>query len=177
LATRSRAAILEETTAMRGSTRALILTAALAACAMTSAHADDTSSLEERMSYKDFTRFGLDKLSPEQIKGLNEWMKAHGGVCPPGAATLGAAPAAGTASAPAAEKDKYSAKLVGEFKGWEQGTVLRLADGSAWEVRDDEPFIAHSASSPVVSVEKSLVAGWRLTVAGYNEVARVIPAK
>lgn len=164
---------------MRGSTRALILTAALAACAMTSAHADDTSSLEERMSYKDFTRFGLDKLSPEQINGLNEWMKAHGGVCPPGVAApgaaLGAAPAAGTASA--AEKDKYSAKLVGEFKGWEQGTVLRLADGSAWEVRDDEPFIAHSSGSPVVSVEKSLVAGWRLTVAGYNEVARVIPAK
>jgi hypothetical protein len=55
--------------------------------------------------------------------------------------------------------------------------VLRLADGSAWEVRDDEPFIAHSSGSPVVSVEKSLVAGWRLTVAGYNEVARVIPAK
>jgi len=163
---------------MRGSTRALVLTAALAACAMTSAHADDTSSLEERMSYKDFTRFGLDKLSPEQVKGLNEWMKAHGGVCPPGvAAATGAAPVPASASAPAAEADKHSAKLVGEFKGWEKGTVLRLADGSAWEVRDDEPFIAHSSGSPVVTVDKSLVAGWRLTVAGYNEIAHVIPAK
>ena len=163
---------------MRVSTRALVLIAALAACAMTSAHADDNSTLEERMSYKDFTRLGLDKLSPEQMKGLNEWMKAHGGVCPPGvAAAAGAAPATASAPAPAADKDKHSAKLVGEFKGWEQGTVLRLADGSAWEVRDDEPFIAHSSGSPMVSVEKSLVAGWRLTVAGYNEVARVIPAK
>jgi len=162
---------------MRGSTRALVLTAALAACAVTSAHADDNSTLEERMSFKDFTRLGLDKLSPEQRKGLNEWMKAHGGpACPPG---IAAAPVAGAAPASAApaEKDKYSAKLVGEFKGWEKGTVLRLADGSAWEVRDDEPFVAHSASSPVVSVEKSLIAGWRLSVAGYNEVARVIPAK
>ena len=162
---------------MRGSTRALVLTAALAACAMTSAHAGDTSSLEERMSYKDFTRLGLDKLSPEQLKGLNEWMSAHGGLCPPGAAAspAGAAPA-GAASTPA-DKDKHSARLVGEFKGWEQGTVLRLADGSAWEVRDDEPFIAHSASSPVVSVEKGLVAGWQLSVEGYNEIAHVIPAK
>src|SRR6185312_15835263 len=109
-----------------------------AACALTSAHADDTSSLEERMSYKDFTRLGLDKLSPEQLKGLNEWMKAHGGACPPGvaapgAAAVGVAPAAGAAAA----GDHYSAKLIGEFKGWEKGTVLRLADGTAWEVRDD----------------------------------------
>jgi hypothetical protein len=176
LAARRRAATFEEIEAMRGSTRAFVLTAALAACAMTSAHADDNSTLEERMSFKDFTRLGLDKLSPEQLKGLNEWMKTHGGpACPPGVA---AAPVAGAVgSAAPAEKDKYSAKLVGEFKGWEKGTVLRLADGSAWEVRDDEPFIAHSASSPMVSVEKSLIAGWRLSVAGYNEVARVIPAK
>lgn len=163
---------------MRGTTRALVLTAALAACAMTSARADDNSTLEERMSYKDFKAFGLDKLTPEQIKGLNDWMKAHGGpVCPTGvmAPAAGAAPAA--AAAPAGTKEKYSAKLVGEFKGWEKGTVLRLADGSAWEVRDDDPFIAHSASSPMITVEKSLIAGWRLSVQGYNEVARVIPAK
>jgi hypothetical protein len=161
---------------MRGSTRALVLTAALAACAMTSAHADDTSTLEERMSYKDFTRLGLDKLSPEQLKGLNEWMKAHGGACPPGVAGPAGVAPAGTA-APAASQDTHSSKLVGEFKGWEKGTVLRLADGSAWEVRDDEPLIAHSSVSPIVTVDKSLVSGWRLTVAGYNDVAHVIPAK
>ena len=162
---------------MRGSTRALVLTAALAACAVTSAHADDNSTLEERMSFKDFTHLGLDKLSPEQLKGLSEWIKLHGGACPPGVAPAVGSAAPAAAPAPAGSKDKYSARLVGEFKGWEKGTVLRLADGSAWEVRDDEPFIAHSASSPMVSVEKSLIAGWRLSVAGYNEVARVIPAK
>jgi hypothetical protein len=163
---------------MRGSTRALVLTAALAACAMTSAHADDNSTLEERMSYKDFTRLGLDKLTPEQMKGLNEWMKAHGGACPPGVAgAAGAAPAVGAAAAPAAAKDKYSSRLVGPFKGWEKGTVLHLADGSAWEVRDDEPFIAHASCSPNVTVDKSLVMGWMLSVEGYNETARVIPAK
>ena len=163
---------------MRRSTRALVLTAALAACAMTSAHADDNSSLEERMSYKDFKSFGLDKLSPEQLKGLSEWIKLHGGACPPGVAPpVGSAASAAAAPAPAGSKDKYSARLVGEFKGWEKGTIIHLADGTAWEVRDDEPFIAHSASSPMITVEKSLIAGWRLSVAGYNEVARVIPAK
>jgi len=162
---------------MRRSTRALVLTAALAACAMTSAHADDNSSLEERMSYKDFKSFGLDKLSPEQLKGLSEWIKLHGGACPPGVAPAVGSAAPAAAPAPAGSKDKYSARLVGEFKGWEKGTIIHLADGTAWEVRDDEPFIAHTASSPMITVEKSLIAGWRLSVAGYNEVARVIPAK
>jgi len=162
---------------MRRSTRALVLTAALAACAMTSAHADDNSSLEERMSYKDFKSFGLDKLSPEQLKGLSEWIKLHGGACPPGVAPAVGSAAPAAAPAPAGSKDKYSARLVGEFKGWEKGTIIHLADGTAWEVRDDEPFIAHAASSPMITVEKSLIAGWRLSVAGYNEVARVIPAK
>src|SRR5215475_11440050 len=137
---------------MRGSTRALVLTAALAACAMTSAHADDNSTLEERMSYKDFTRFGLDKLSPEQLKGLNEWMKAHGGACPPGVAgPVGSPSSSGGAPMPQ-ESGAITSKLVGEFAGWEKGTVLKLANGSAWEVRDDEPFIASRSNAPLVTV-------------------------
>lgn len=160
---------------MRGSTQALIFFAALSACAMSPARADDSSTLEERMSYKDFTRFGLDKLSPEQMKGLNEWMKTHGGAaCPPGVA--GPVGMGSSATAPAGS-DTTSSKLVGEFGGWEKGTVLKLANGQAWEVRDDEPFIASHSNAPMVTVEKGLIGGWRLSVAGYNEIAHVIPAK
>ena len=164
---------------MRGSTKALVLVAALSACAMANAaRADDNSTIEERMSYKDFTRLGLDKLSPDQLKGLNEWMKAHGGpACPPGVAGP-----AGTATAPASSpapegSDRISSKLAGEFRGWEKGTVLKLANGQAWEVRDDEPFIASHSDAPMVTVEKGMIGGWRLSVAGYNEIAHVIPAK
>jgi hypothetical protein len=159
---------------MRGSTQALVLFAALSACSATmTARADDNSTLEERMSYKDFTHFGLDKLTPEQLRGLNDWMKSHGALCEP--AAPGTAPAVG-AAAPAAAANKYTSRLVGDFSGWEQGTVLKLANGQAWEVRDDEPFIARHASAPMVTVERGLVAGWTLSVAGYNEIAHVIPA-
>ena len=159
---------------MRGSTQALLLFAALSGSTMTMlARADDNSTLEERMSYKDFTRFGLDKLSPEQLRGLNDWMKAHGGACVPAAAApAGTTPSSAAAPAP----DAVTSKLVGEFKGWEKGTVLKLANGQSWEVRDDEPFIASRSNAPAVTVEKGLVGGWRLTVAGYNEIAHVIPA-
>jgi hypothetical protein len=173
LAARSRALTIEETTVMRASTPALVLSAALSACAMTSAHADDTSTLEERMSYKDFTRLGLDKLTPEQLRGLNEWMAAHGMSCAPGA-TAGT-PLAGAASQ-APNPDQVTSKLVGDFTGWEKGTVLKLANGQSWEVRDDEPFIASRENAPQVTVEKGLIGGWRLSVAGHEEIAHVIPA-
>ncbi|HVT31558.1 MAG TPA: hypothetical protein VHE32_02865 [Rhodanobacteraceae bacterium] len=158
---------------MRGSTRALVLTAALAACAMTSAHADDHSTLEERMSYKDFTRLGLDKLSPEQLRGLNEWVRtnASGAFCTPAAA---AAPNGTTATA--ATADRIVSRIAGDFVGWEKGTVLKLANGEAWEVRDDEPLIASRENAPAVTIEKGLIGGWRLSVEGHEEIAHVIPA-
>lgn len=162
---------------MRGSTQALVLFAALAACSLTNAaRADDNSTIEERMSYKDFTRLGLDKLSPEQLKGLNEWMKAHGGPsCPPGVAGPVASPSSG--GAPPQASGTIQSKLVGEFAGWEKGTVLKLANGTAWEVRDDEPFIASRSNAPMVRVEPGMISGYRLTVEGYNEIAHVIPSK
>jgi len=147
--------------------------ALILAIAATHARADDASTLEERMSFKDFTRFGLDKLSPDQLRGLNEWMKAHGLTCPPAGAAgvpIPAAPAAAaTPSAP------ITSRLVGTFAGWEKGTVLTLENGQRWEIRDDEPFVTSRESSPQVTVEKAML-GWRLSVAGHAEIAHVIPA-
>ena len=154
--------------------RILPLCALLLACvAAPPARADD-STLEERMSYKEFTRFGLDKLSPDQMRGLNEWMKAHGQSCAPTAAAgMQAAPAA--ANAQASPPDHVTSRIAGDFSGWEKGTVLTLANGQKWEVRDDEPLIASREKSPEVTVEKGLL-GWTLGVAGHAEIAHVIPA-
>ena len=144
------------------------------ACAFAaSVHADDSSTIEERMSYKEFTGYGLDKLSPEQLRGLNEWMKAHGSAaCAPVATT-----ASGPAAAPLpAKAQRTTSRLVGEFRGWQKGTVLVLANGQRWEVRDDEPFVGVREDAPEVTVEPGLLNGWQLSVAGHNEVAHVIPA-
>ena len=151
--------------------RILPLCALLLACVAPHVRADDTSTLEERMSFKDFTRFGLDKLSPDQMRGLNEWMKAHGQDCAPGTS---AAPAAASAQ-PAAPPDRMKSRIAGDFSGWEQGTVLVLENGQKWEVRDDDPLIASREKSPAVTIEKGLL-GWTLSVAGHPEIAHVIPA-
>jgi len=151
--------------------RILPLCALLLACVAPHVRADDTSTLEERMSFKDFTRFGLDKLSPDQMRGLNEWMKAHGQDCAPATST---APGAVSAQ-PAAPPDRVKSRIAGDFSGWEQGTVLVLENGQKWEVRDDDPLIASREKSPAVTIEKGLL-GWTLSVAGHPEIAHVIPA-
>lgn len=153
--------------------RPLLPLALILAVATTHARADDASTLEERMSFKDFTRFGLDKLSPDQLRGLNEWMKAHGLTCPP--AVAAGAPIPSAPAAAAVPSAPTTSRLVGDFKGWEKGTVLTLENGQRWEVRDDEPFVTSREPGPQVTVEKALL-GWRLSVVGHAEMAHVIPA-
>ena len=151
--------------------RFLPLCALLLACVAPHVRADDSSTLEERMSFKDFTRYGLDKLSPDQLRGLNDWMKAHGQDCAPAA---NGTPAVSSAQ-PAAMPSHVKSRIAGEFMGWEQGTVLVLENGQKWEVRDDDPLIASREKSPAVTVEKGLL-GWTISVAGHPEIAHVIPA-
>ena len=54
-----------------------------------------TSTLEERMSQADFRAAGLDHLSPEQLKNLNQWLQLHGAgtaqVVTPGGQQIGRA--------------------------------------------------------------------------------------
>ena len=141
-----------------------------AACAFAGgAHAGDSPSLEERMSYKEFTAYGLDKLSAEQLQGLNGWLAAHA-ACNPTAAGTATPPAAGAPSA------HGSSRLVGDFSGWEKGAVLTVANGQRWEVRDEEPFVTARETEPLVTIEPGVLGGWRLSVAGHGEVAHVIPA-
>src|SRR5512147_2488885 len=41
------------------------------------ASAAEFSSLEERMSQEQFHAAGLDKLSPAELKTLNDWLRGH----------------------------------------------------------------------------------------------------
>lgn len=149
---------------------------ALLACPFAPAHASGSSTLEERMSYKEFTAYGLDKLSPQQLQGLNDWVRQHAAECAAANAPAAGAAASAPATTPAADSGAIHSRLVGEFKGWEKGAVLTLENGQRWEVRDDEPVIGTRQPSPMVTVERGLLSGWRLSVEGASDIAHVVPA-
>jgi hypothetical protein len=161
--------------------KTLIACTLLALAASATLFAQGTlSSLEERMSYKEFKEYGLDKLSPEQLRGLNDWLRAHGasGVTSV-ATTRPAAATAASGAAPATDADgAIVSRLAGDFSGWRQGTVLTLQNGQRWEVRDDETVYGHGDHNPEITVaQRSLIGGWTLTVEGYNDIAHVLPVK
>lgn len=144
---------------------------ALAIAPLAHAQTPTFSSLEERMSHAEFVRLGLDKLSPEQLEGLNEWLRAHGASGPSLDATTAAA--APTATAP--QGDVHS-RLVGDFRGWKYGTVFELENGQRWQVTDDTPMTIRSVPSPMVTVRKGFLGNWLLSVDGINDSVHVTQA-
>src|SRR5215831_7592580 len=54
-----------------------LIATALAVLLTGAAAAAEFSSLEERMSQAQFHAAGLDKLSPQELKTLNDWLRGH----------------------------------------------------------------------------------------------------
>lgn len=137
------------------------------------------SSLEETMPYATFRKLGLDKLSPEQLEGLNAWLREHG---MPGQA--GQAPAAPVAGAPTANASTtsaparaFSSRIAGKFTGWDFDTVLTLENGQQWRVLDHDPVMASPRVNPKVTLEPGMFGSWSLSVEGTPEIAHVVPVQ
>lgn len=155
----------------------LFVFAALPAIAQ---HAKNTQAapLQERMSYAQFKRMGLDKLSPEQLKALNTWLRTHG---EQGPSMDAAAPARTRATAPAGKapangKDIHT-RIAGTFRGWDSDTVFTLANGQRWQVADDSEMMMHSLDNPKVTLHKGFFGSWLLSVDGTHQSVRVTPAR
>ncbi|GAP66634.1 hypothetical protein MBSD_n1945 [Mizugakiibacter sediminis] len=132
------------------------------------------SSLEETMPYATFRKLGLDKLSPEQLEGLNAWLREHGmpGQAP---AAPGAGAAAANAAAASAPARAFSSRIAGKFSGWNFDTVLTLENGQKWRVLDHDPVLANPRMNPKVTLEPGMFGSWSLSVEGVTEVAHVAP--
>lgn len=144
-----------------------------------SAHAQQArkpAPLQERMSYAEFKRLGLDKLSPDQLQALNAWLGTHG-ESGPSMDAAGAAPANAPAGAPVTDNKDIHTRIVGTFRGWDADTVFTLANGQRWQVADDSQLMMHSLDNPKVTLRKGFFGSWLLSLDGTNETVHVSPAR
>ncbi len=129
--------------------------------------------LQERMSYAQFKRLGLDKLTPAQLDALNAWLREHGETGP----ALDAAPASSNAPRPAAPAAQGNAdihaRIKGSFRGWDNGTVFTLDNGQRWKVSEDSQLMMRSIDNPKVTLRKGFFGSWLLSLDGTNETVRV----
>ncbi|WP_395793072.1 hypothetical protein [Aquimonas sp.] len=158
-------------------TRSLSLALALAAAG--SAQAQSFSTLEERMSEREFTSAGLNKLSAEELAYLNAWLaqKASVGVSSgtQQSTPAGQSPADRVGLPPERVEgsDQVTSRLLGSFRGWTGNTEFRLENGQVWQQTGGGNLSGVSLESPEVFIEKSMFGAWYLRVEGYNTRAKV----
>jgi hypothetical protein len=160
--------------------RTLILASALALAFGSAADAQSFSSLEERMTAKEFRDAGLDKLSDEELRALNAWVQRNVRLAEQGGAAAAPGQAAPAASQVAsdtrgfenAERTEITSRILGPFKGWSGKTVFTLENGMVWQqVEDDRASIV--AESPSVTISPGTFGSWRLKVEGSNRTTLV----
>jgi hypothetical protein len=143
------------------------------------------STLEERMTGKEFKATGLVKLTDEELAALNDWLRRHSVAtlenvqAPPASSTGAEDPSADNRGFEYNTKDKapiedIHSTIVGTFDGWRgKGTQFTLANGMVWQQEDDGRFYMNPVENPEVVIKKGLFSRWDLSVVGYGSSIRV----
>lgn len=129
-------------------------------------HASEFSSLEERMSKSEFQATGLDKLTPEELKNLNDWLRGHPIVTNASNDRTGFPPQE-------MSRETITSTIEGTFKGWSGNTLFKLQNGQQWEQVENDSFSVKALQNPQITIQPGLLGGWLLKVEGYNRSVRV----
>ena len=140
------------------------------------ASAQEFSSLEERMSDAEFRAAGLDRLSPEELASLNDWLRTRLTAQQAQAAASGEGFRAsdGLFNDDSMDRSDIESRYVGTFTGWGQGTVIELENGQAWKVNEPSGFRVPATEGPMISIKPAMLGSWLMKVEGYNRSVRVV---
>ncbi|HEY2394795.1 MAG TPA: hypothetical protein VGH81_02275 [Rudaea sp.] len=127
---------------------------------MGAASAAEFSTLEERMSQAQFHAAGLDKLSPEELKTLNDWLRGHETVT----AQIVTQSGQPLFYPKAAEREVVESRIDGTFSGWLGHSVFRLENGQEWTQAESGAFSNGKYDHPKVRVKPMLMGNWLMYV-------------
>jgi len=148
------------------------------------------STLEERMSGKEFKETGLSKLTDAELATLNEWLRSHSvatlenATARPASAATAAVYAGETSDTrgfknqPKMKDDGFDdtihSNIVGTFTGWSgNDNEFTLANGMIWKQVEGDTFNVKATENAEITVKKTMMGAWRLSMVGYNNTVRV----
>jgi len=135
--------------------------------------ATEFSSLEERMTAKEFYHTGLNQLSPEQLAALNAWLaKQFNQVAEIRAETVTAAYEAEKETERVA-KSYVSSAITGPFDGWNGSSVFRLANGQIWKQTNADVWHVKTSDAVAVIEKSGFMDTWLLHIDGYDRKTHV----
>lgn len=139
-----------------------------------SAAAAEFSSLEERMSGDEFSAAGLERLSPEELARLNNWLRANWPSTPTASTPYPAQADTRGLSQPDTPREAIVSRIDGEFSGWHADSVFELENGMVWEASGAaQPLAVRPISNPTVIIEPAFMGSWLMRIEGYNATLRV----
>ena len=124
------------------------------------AGAAEFSSLEERMNQQEFHAAGLDKLSPEELKNLDQWLRTHETVTTK-LVTPSGAPAFYTSKE---EKVAFESHIAGTFRGWYGKSTFTLENGQEWTQAESGQMQSGPYDHPKVKIKPMMVGAWLMYV-------------
>ncbi len=122
-------------------------------------HAQDEASIKQAMSPEEFHKAGLDKLSDEELRSLDRWLRGDREKTAKKA----------EAKTSKAKMDLIVSRVNGTFGGLNGRTVIELEDGTAWkQANADDHFRGSSVDHPGAAVIRG-VFGYKMRVEGVPE--------
>ncbi|MGY6587051.1 MAG: hypothetical protein ACXIUB_02060 [Wenzhouxiangella sp.] len=140
------------------------------------------SSLEERMTGREFRETGLYKLNDDELAALNRWIRQRSLAEeePRQASSTdqvdGTAPAVSSdrRGLPTSEdRSTIESRIKGSFTGWRGRTEFELENGQVWRQAESGTFVVPEMENPEVEIIPGMFNSWRLRVSGYNTRVRV----
>lgn len=158
--------------------RLILIPMLLSVAALAQAASEGFSSLEEQMTGKEFSAAGLNKLSPQELGALNDWIRRHSVATLSTPVAADAPPAAdadrrGLPSDPEDDESPITSRLVGKFSGWDGQTVFKLENGMIWVQADKDKFYIREVENPEVTITPGIFSAWYLSIDGYGSKCKV----
>ena len=127
-------------------------------------------SIQEMMSSDEFKAAGLDKLSSQELKNLDAWLKGYRQTTEVKATEIATAEATKKAQSHSLfSTDKVLSHVDGSFNGITGNTVIKLEDGTVWkQANKSDRFQANITDHPPVMVSHSAF-GYKMRIVGTGE--------
>ncbi len=154
--------------------RPILLAAALAVLTAPFAVAaaePETNRLEERMSSDEFRAAGLDRLTPDQLRYLNEWLGNKGVAA--SVAPLKKRDGTLEYYPDDSNREVIESRIVGPFEGWRGKTIVKLENGQKWQQTESGSRGDVNMSGPAVTIKPMSMGSWLMVVKGCNCSVRV----
>lgn len=130
--------------------------------------------IEQRLSGEQLRATGLDQLSAEQLRLLNSLLGEEQATQI--ASARADASEQARRSAARGDREPIVSRIVGDFRGWSDGTRFLLGNGQTWRVIATPDFYvpkSKAVSGPAVAITPGLVGGWYMQVEGQPVRAKV----